>query len=227
MGARAALGAFVLFSSVLLVGTSLTSCESRPEVNDLYRNERIYQRPRYVASLPVDRAVFVMPIADDRDQRRPDAVEATYPRKPMPEELWDRPVLQMLDDVIREALVEAKVVARLDDTVPPAAETLVVAPKLIDLRGFLEEQPTGRCTLATFALRVVVSGPAAADGTREVLLDQSYEQSVGSQVARVPMPVPELIGKIVRETLTRVLTDFDRSNVTRSGLPLVTPPKAK
>lgn len=221
--ARLALAGLALLSSMS------GGCASGNDVLDLRVNDQLYRAPRYRARLPVDRAVFVVPIADLRDQRPADASAPIWPRRPMPEELWARPVPEMIDDLLRDALLRSELVTAIDDAVPPKAETLLVTPRLLDLRGFLEEQPTGRCTLATLALQIIVLGPAATDGTRATLFDRSYEQSVGTQVSRAPLPIPELYGRMLHDALARALAELDRSNVTRSGLPLVdlSAPQAK
>lgn len=216
IGSRRA-AAFAALSSWLV----LAGCASQRDALDLAHNDKLYRTPRYQARLPVDRAVFVAPIADERDKRAADAAAPMWPRRPMADELWDRSIPEMLDDVLRDALRDSGVVARIDDTVPPADATLLVTPRLHDLRGYLEEQPAGRCTLATLSLQIVVLGPADAAGVREALFDRTYDQSIGTQVSRVPMPVPELYGRIVHDALARALLEIDRSNVTRSGLPLV------
>ena len=127
--------------------------------------------------------------------------------------------------------------ARAHTATPPTASQCATPAPIVyrpprtfaDLRGFLEEQPTGRCTLATLALQIIVLGPAATDGTRATLFDRSYEQSVGTQVSRAPLPIPELYGRMLHDALARALAELDRSNVTRSGLPLVdlSAPQAK
>ncbi|MFO1051787.1 MAG: hypothetical protein U1F36_06200 [Planctomycetota bacterium] len=212
-GARAACAVVAL--SLLL----LSSCASKPEVLDLAHNERLYQPPRYHARLPADRPALLLPVDDQRHKQPADASAPHWPRRPMPEELWARPIPEMVDDLLRRSLADSGVVAQLDTRVPPAAEVIVVQPVLLDARGYLEEQAAGRCTLSSFTLKLVVSSPAAADGTRATIFEQTYEQSAGSQVTRSPTPIPELLGRCVRDAIARVLADLDRNNVGRSGLP--------
>lgn len=214
MWARAVSGAFVLFLSIV------SACASRPAPLDLAENEQIYRAPRYVTRVPVDRAAFLLPIADERDARPADASAPAFPRRPMPEELWARPIPEMLDDVLHDGLLRAGLVAAIDTRVPPAPEVILVEPFLLDARGFLEEQIAGRCTLATLAIRVVVSSPADASGKRELWFDETYEQSAGTQPTRSPTPIPELMGRALYDAMKRFMSDFDRSNVARSGLPI-------
>jgi hypothetical protein len=216
--ARARMRSRSFSSFALSIVAALAGCAAKPEPIDLGANPKLFTPPGYRARLPADKVVCLLPMVDERGARPREAAVSAWPQRHMPQEAWARPMPNMLDDAFRQSLLAAGLVAKVDDTIPPAPTTLLITPHLLDARGILEERTNGRATLAGLSIRIEVQGPAATDGTRAVLFDQTYEQSAGSNVARAPLPIPKLTAKVLHDLMLRFLSDFDRSNVARSGL---------
>lgn len=197
---------------------ALAGCAAKPEPVDLGANPKLFTPPGYRARLPADKVVCLLPIVDERGSRPREAAVSAWPQRHMPQEAWARPMPMMLDDAIRQSLLAAGLVAAIDDKIPPSPSSLLITPHLLEARGILEERTNGRATLAGLSLRFEVQGPATPEGTRAVIFDQTYEQSAGSNVARAPLPIPKLTAKVLNDLMLRFLSDFDRSNVARSGL---------
>jgi hypothetical protein len=51
-----------------------------------------------------------------------------------------------------------------------------------------------------------------------VLLEETFEQTVGTEVEPRPLRVPAVFGLALRQVLTRVVARLDAGNFTRTGL---------
>lgn len=196
------------------------SCASQSDKLDLARNEKLYHAPKYRAKVPADRTAFVAPVVDERGQAAVEEATGPYPMRWMAEGYWERPLPEMIDDCLRDALAKTAVFASLQDAPPPDPAGLVVEPFLIEARAGQEERLFGRRSLGTVSLRLVVHGPAAADGTREVLLEETFEQTVGTDISPQPQRVPAVLGRALEQAIARIVARIDQSNVARSGMPV-------
>ncbi len=198
---------------------TLAACASAgTDDRDLATNPSLYQSPGYKSQLPPDRAVFVAPMLD---QRRPPAIEAaTGPSivTHMPEGKWTRSLPVMIDEVLRKELGSSGVVAAV---LPQARnDALVIKPTLVVGACGAQEHVAGRRSFAEIGIKIVVLGPADANGKRTPLHDHLYGHAQVSEIEMSPVPAPNLMGMTLRTTLAQLLAGIDQSNVARSGVPL-------
>jgi hypothetical protein len=198
---------------------AVTACSTPQNEIDLATNRNLYTAPNHRARVPADRSAFVAPVVDARGTAVVEAAAGPYPTRWMPEGYWQRPLPEMLHDCLCDAFEQSGVFAGLEQTPPPGPATLIVEPSLVEAMAGQEERVFGRRSLATLGLRIVIHGPAAADGTRPVLLDEQYDQSVGSDVAPQPPIVPKVFGLAVSQAIARILAAIDQGNLARSGMP--------
>ncbi|MEY2980894.1 MAG: hypothetical protein RL562_1121 [Planctomycetota bacterium] len=196
----------------------LSGCATKSDAFDLAENERLFLPPAFVATVSADRPLFVGPVVDARTPVTIVEASGPYPTYWMPDSTWDRPLGPMLHDCLTESLRRSKVASRVDVQAPPAREAVLLEVSLVEGRAGQEEREFGRRSLASIGLRVVVRGPADADGTRAVLLEETFEQTVGTEVEPRPLRVPAVFGLALRQVLTRVVARLDAGNFTRTGL---------
>jgi len=210
--ARRGACALVLFASLS------AGCANEPDSFDLAENERLFVPPTFVATVSADRPLFVGPVVDARTPVA--VVEATgpYPTYWMPDSTWDRPLGPMIHDCLTESLRRSRVASSVDVEAPPRRDAILLEVSLVEGRAGQEEREFGRRSLASVGLRVLVHGPEAADGARPLLLDETFEQTVGTEVEPRPLRVPAVFGLSLRQVLTRVVARIDAGNFTRTGL---------
>ncbi len=202
----------------VLVALLLVGCATKRDAFDLAQNERLFMPPTFVATVSADRPLFVGPVVDARTPVSVVEAAGPYPTYWMPESTWDRPLGPMIHDCLTESLRHSRVSASVDVDAPPARDAVLLEVSLVEARAGQEEREFGRRSLASVALRIVVRGPVGADGTRPLLLEESFEQTVGTDVEPRPMRVPAVFGLALRQVLTRVVARLDAGNFTRTGL---------
>lgn len=201
----------------------LCSCQGlalfkEPDIIDLGKNAKLYVPPQYVVQVGVDREAFLAPLVDGRDGSVPMDAKGPYPITWMPDSIWARPPILMLDGLCTEAVEQAGLFAATTRSTPVAAETLVFRPTLLRFLGGDEEQVAGRRSLARVAIRFEVLGPIGTDGERPVLFDETFEAETGTSVQLDPVHPPAVVGAAVSRVLHQALAAIDQSNVARSGL---------
>jgi len=153
-----------LTSSVFLIAV-LGGCASAPNpVHDLATNDDMYVDTGYRAAHKQARTAYVKPLLDRRKRLTDDA---TYPRTYTRDQFWERPVGEMLDDLVQREIREAGIFREVCDD--EASADWVIEPVLLGFNGYVEERPVGRRTIGetTFHLRVL--GKPDKNGKREVL----------------------------------------------------------
>lgn len=200
------LGLFAL----LLLG----ACKTAPKM-DLAENETLYVPTGYRCSIAVDREAFLTPFTDERS-----ALEeaSSSPVVYVDDGRWHRLPARMLDDVLARELSEAKLFTAVVGQ--PKPETLIIKPSIASWRGGITEEVTGRASFAQVGLRLVVLGPAAADGHRRTLFDEKFMHIQASEIAMIPRSPMQLFGMATRNAMVKALAAIDQSNVARSMVPL-------
>jgi hypothetical protein len=201
-----------------LVLVAVAGCKSTGSSADLAWNPNIYRSAAFVSKLPGDLPAFVAPVADER---RPEALPAKIGSSPViydADGRWERPVHEMVDDVLRQELATSLLFTQLTDRPDPCG--LVIKPSLVTFATGAMEFIEGGSSMAEVALRLKVYGPQEASGKRSLLHDQIYGDRQQSAITMMPTNTFVLAGKAVRNAMGRVLAGLDGSNVARSGVPL-------
>ncbi len=205
---------FLLLPALL----AAASCATPNHAADLATNEILYTDVPFTTKAPGDRAVFVAPMVDARDGRALPAHDKGFPIQYAADDFWERPVPQMIGDV----LVRQLAASGLFTTVAEHAsrDALVLKPALTTFVGGATEAISGARTFAEVALEVQVLGPADADGKRAVLHRQVYGNRQLSALALKPVSPYRLYGRALQLAVAKLLTGLDGSNVARSNVPL-------
>ena len=198
------------------LGLAFAGCQTSNGL-DLGKNTELYSSPGYRSKLPGDRAVFVAPLRDERNANPP-SEEGPYPIRYMSDRVWERPLAEMVNEILIEELNQSKVFREILSR--PTSESLVLMPSLVQMRGGQQEMVEGARSLVVIAIRVQIHGPANENGDRALLLDQTYSDRQGSPVSFRPPTIVSLTGVSLRYTMANLVSGLDQSNVARSGVPL-------
>jgi hypothetical protein len=201
----------------LLVVLLPAACATN-ETADLARNELLYVDVPFVTKSPGDRALLVLPTDDVRD-RTPLPTEAHgFPIIYGGDDFWERPVPEMVSDVLVRQLQSSGIFATVSAEATPGA--LVLKPTLESFLTGANVAISGSRSFAEVGLRLQVLGPADSQGKRAVLHDQLYGNRQLSELERSPVSPFRLIGRALQISMGKALAGLDRSNVGRSSVPL-------
>jgi hypothetical protein len=208
----------------LLTLTLLGACASTTQVPDLGSNEQLYRDLGFVSKVPGDRAVFLAPLVEARrDQVRP-ASQGGFPIAYDSDDHWNRPVRDMIEDVLQRELTCSHVFGSI--LPQPLPDALVLVPWLTNFETGCVELDVGARSLAEIGLRVQVYGAMDDNGQRPLLHDQLYSDRQASSPAMVPLSTFVLAGVALRHTMQHLVAGLDGSNVSRTGMPPTTPAEA-
>ncbi len=196
------------------------ACQSSKDQMDLAVNPTLYTSPGYHARMPADRPAFMPPIVDDRGSSTPEEASGPFPVTWMPDSYWDRPVVEMVDDTLREELKDSGVFSSIEDTPPPSPDAVVVQVEMTRARCGLEEQAAKRRSMAELTVNVTVRGPVDASGGRDVIWQKEFHEVTASDLLIRPPVVPSMFGRVTQRVVARVVAALDESNVGRSGVPI-------
>jgi hypothetical protein len=197
----------------------LAACQAPRQVADFARNDLFYRDTGFVTKAPGDRAAFVAPVVDARAPAELPTQDRGFPILYGGDELWDRPVGEMLAEVLQRELHASGLFAGTAER--PRPDGLVVLPTLQTFTLGVVEGVTGGRSFAEVAFRLQVFGPAAGDGERPILHDKVYADKQTSDLALKPPSPYVLLGRALQRSLGRALTGLDGSNVARSHVPVV------
>ena len=202
----------------LLMVLLAVACATTNETADLAKNELLYVDVPFLTKAPGDRALFVAPLADVRDQV-PLPVEAHgFPIVYGGDEFWERPVPEMLGDVLVRQLQSSGLFATVSQQGTPGA--LVLKATVENFVTGANVAVSGSRSFAEVGLRLQVLGPADSEGKRAVLHDQIYANRQLSSLELNPVSPFRLIGRALQISMSKALAGLDRSNVGRSSVPL-------
>jgi hypothetical protein len=174
------MGGIRIFASAALAVVGFMSCESTDRI-DLAHNAYIYRSPEYKAPRRAAETVFIQPLKDLRVA--PDRASGSGYRAVYSDDDWDRPVPVMVEELLVDEIDRAGIYGGISigDQGHPRAGDIVIEPSLLAMYR-MSERPVGpsgvemRRTVASTALRLRVSGPVDASGSRPVLLDEVFHQ---------------------------------------------------
>jgi hypothetical protein len=199
---------------LLLFGVA---CSTTSYVADLAKNDLFYADVPFVTKAPGDRPVFVAPVADARDPSKLPTVERGFPIVYGGDDFWERPVPEMVGEVLQRQLERSHLFAALQERAAP--EALVLKPTLLAFTTGRVEGMSGQRSLAEFSLRVQIHGPVGCDGKRPVLHEQIYLAQQTSPQELNPTSPYRLIGRAAQAAIGKLLTQLDGSNIARSEVP--------
>ena len=205
--------------AALLALPFVVACQSITpnETPDFAKNDSFYVDVPFQTKAPGDRSVFVAPIADARDLSKLPATERGFPITYGPDDFWERPVGEMVGDVLVRQLQQSKLFTQV--TAAASADALVLKPTLVDFVAGATEAMSGSRSFAEVGVRVQILGPAGADGDRAVLHDQVYRNRQVTPVEVMPVHPLRLVGRALQVTMHKTMTGLDGSNVARSHVP--------
>lgn len=215
MGVKAHLPRSSLFLASLL---GCASCMTSSQVADFARNDLFYVDVPFHTKAPGDVPVFVAPLVDARGAAVLPTHDHGFPISYSGDEFWERPVAEMMGDVLVRQLAASQLFPAVVDQ--PTPQGLVVKPSLVTFVGGSTEAISGSRTFAEVGLRVQVFGPAGSDGKRPVLHEQTYGNRQMSPLELNPVSPYRLFGRAMQATMAKLLAGLDGSNVARSGVPI-------
>ncbi|MFM1872103.1 MAG: hypothetical protein RL398_1525 [Planctomycetota bacterium] len=205
----------VLFSA-LVAGLVACGTPSTKTV-DFAKNPKILADQPFVTGRPGDRAVFLAPVADLRSNRMPTR-EGAFPVVYAPDAAWDRPIAEMVGEVLSRELGESGVFGGLLDRATPDA--VVIQPQLVSFCMGTIENLQGARTVAEFAVNLKVYGPAGADGERPLWFERLYGDRQVTEPQLVPDNMFFVAGSTIARSVTKMMVSLDGTNVGRHGVPL-------
>jgi hypothetical protein len=197
---------------------ALSGCQSQRHVADFAENELFYVDLEWRTKAPGDRAAFVLPVVDARDTAQLPIAERGFPIRYGGDDFWERPVAEMLGDVLARQFAASALFTSVQDHA--SHDALLVRPVLQRFHNGAIEDMSGSRSFAEIALSIQVLGPAGADGKRAVLHEQVYGTRQLTQNEINPTSSYLVVGRALRQTMQKVLTGLDGSNVARSAVPI-------
>ncbi|HEX5051620.1 MAG TPA: hypothetical protein VFZ65_07610 [Planctomycetota bacterium] len=212
---------FPLRSLSLALAVLAASCASMNTKADLAENELLYVDVPFLTKAPGDRALFVAPLVDVRDRQVLPTDERGFPIAYGGDDFWDRPVVDMVGDVLVRQLRGSGLFAAVVDQATP--DVLVLKPTLVSFTTGQTEAISGSRSFAEVNLQLQVLGPAGADGQRAVLFEQSCKNRQVSELELNPVSPFRLVGHALQMSMSKALSSLDGSNVGRRNVPLAAP----
>ena len=200
------------------------ACSTTDYTADFATNAHFYQDVPFRTAAPGDVAVFVAPVQDRRDVAQLPKHQRGFPIQYGTDTFWERPVTEMVSEILGRQLEGSAIFARRVDQAGP--ETVVLIPSLVTFAVGAKEGMAGAMTFAEVGLRVEVLGPVGEDGERPRWLDQVYGHRQSTELQVQPVSPYLLVGPALQVTMSTALAGLDGSNVARSSVPVATPAAA-
>lgn len=207
---------FRLFA--LLLPLAAVGCSAFNYHADFANNSRLYADVPFRTKAPGDRAAFVAPVKDGRGATPLPTHDHGFPITYGKDEFWERPVVEMLSDVLQRQLADSRLFAGVVDQATP--ESVLVKPTLVAFMPGEMEGISGATSFAEVAVKVEVLGPAAADGSRPLWHEQLYRDRQVSDQSLNPTSPYRLICRALQRTVAQMLGSLDGANVARSNVPV-------
>ncbi|MFN3240950.1 MAG: hypothetical protein ACE37K_05485 [Planctomycetota bacterium] len=204
--------------SLVLFAALLSGCGAFDYTADLATNELFYADVPFVTKAPGDVPVFVAPIKDERDGSVLPLHERGFPIQYGTDDFWERPVADMISEVLDRQLERSELFGGFVDQATP--ETIILKPSLVMFTVGAKEGMAGSLTFAEVGLRIEVLGPAAADGERPLWHDHVYGNRQRTELQVKPVSPYRLIGRALQITMSNAMSGLDGSNVARSNVPV-------
>lgn len=206
----------------LLLPTLLfAACAAGNYRADLAQNDVLYRDVGFRTKAPGDRTVFVAPGVDARAAEALPDHEGNFPIVYGGDEFWDRPVADMVTDVLVRELADSGLFATVTDTA--SADVLVLQPSVVHFVAAAKQGLSGAASFAEVGLQLTVWGPSVGGAERRKLWEQTFTGANGSDFAVKPPSPYRLVGRALQQAMGRALAGLDGSNVGRSSVPIHLP----
>lgn len=193
------------------------ACASTNETVDLATNELLYVDVPFATKAPGDREVFVAPIVDAREGTVLPVQERGFPISYGSDDFWERPVREMVGDVLVRQVEGSQLFAKVADKATPQA--VVIKPVLVAFTTGATEAISGSRSFAEVGLKLQVLGPADGTGERALLLEQTFANRQVSALEVNPVSPYRLVGRALQLSMQKLLAGLDGSSVGRSDVP--------
>lgn len=210
---KSTLSAVAALVPLLLAG----ACATTNETADLAKNELLYVDVPYTTKAPGDREVFIAPVADVRGDTPLPAAERGFPISYGSDDFWERPIAEMVGDVLVRQVQDSGLFTKVADKATPQA--IVIKPMLVAFTTGATEAISGSRSFAEVGLKLQVYGPADGLGARAVLLEQTFGNKQLSSLEVNPVSPYRLIGRALQLSMQKLLVGLDGKNVSRSAVP--------
>jgi len=207
-----------------LCAAMLGGCGAFDYTADFATNELFYADVPFRTKAPGDVAVFVTPIQDARDGTVLPLHERGFPIQYGTDDFWERPIADMVSDVLDRQLEDSDLFAEFVEQAGP--DTVILKPTLVMFTVGAKEGMAGSMTFAEVGLRIEVLGPQAEDGERPLWHDHVYGNRQRTELQIKPVSPYRLIGRALQITMSNTLSGLDGSNVARSNVPVELPENA-
>ena len=209
-----------LVRALLLGSFSLlaAACGTLNYTADFSNNELFFADVPFRTKAPGDRQVFVAPLTDERGGTVLPLHERGFPIRYGNDDFWERPVCEMLTEVIERHLTNSELCPAVETEAAP--NVLIMKPTLVMFTVGSKEAMAGSATFAEVGLRIQVFGPADANGERPLWHDCAYGNRQMSEFDVKPVSPYRLIGRALQLTMSKALAGLDGSNVGRSNVPV-------
>jgi len=204
---------------VLLSSLVAAACTIPNETADFATNELLYVDVPFATKSPGDREVFVAPVADARESTVLPTQERGFPISYGSDDFWERPIGEMMADVLQRQLEDSQLFAKVVDR--PSPQALLIKPTLVAFTTGATEAISGSRSFAEVGLKLQVLGPADAQGARPMLMEQTFGNRQLSSLEVNPVSPYRLVGRALQLSMQKALTGLDSSNVGRSNVPSV------
>jgi len=202
----------------LLLLPLATGCTVTNETADFAKNDVLYVDVPFATKSPGDRELFVAPIVDKRDPSVLPTQDRGFPIVYGDDDFWERPVREMLADVLQRQLSDSHLFGTVVDQ--PGPSTLLLKPTLVTFTLGATEAMSGRRSFAEVGLKLQVMGPADGTGQRALLFDQTYSSRQLSPLELNPVSPYRLVGRALQQSMSKLLAGLDGSNLGRSNVPI-------
>ncbi len=202
----------------LLLLPLAAGCAVPNETADFAANELLYSDVAFATKAPGDRDLFVAPIVDVHDQVVLPTQDRGFPIVYGGDDFWERPVREMLADVLQRQLTDSHLFARLVEQ--PAPSTMILKPTLVTFSLGATEAMSGRRSFAEVGIQLQVLGPADNTGDRPVVFDQIYRSRQMSELELNPISPYRIVGRALQQSMSKALGGLDGSNLGRSNVPI-------
>lgn len=203
---------------ISLLAVTAASCSSFDYTADFSTNQLLFVDVDFRTKAPGDRQVFVTPLKDERGGTILPLHERGFPIRYGNDDFWERPVAEMLIEVLERHLTNSELFPALKSQA--GCEDLILKPTLVMFTVGSKEAIAGSATFAEVGLRVQVFGPENEQGERPLWHDCAYGNRQMSEFAVKPVSPYRLIGRALQLTLSKTLAGLDSSNVGRSHVPV-------
>jgi len=203
---------------LVLLGLVFASCSAFNYTADFATNELFFVDVPFQTKAPGDRKVFVTPLKDERGSQVLPLHERGFPIQYGNDDFWERPVPEMLTEVLERHLANSLLFPEVTRQASPGC--LILKPSLVSFTVGAKEAMAGSMSFAEVGLRIEVLGPADEDGRRPLWHDQVYGNQQVSEFGVHPVSPYRLIGRALQLTMTTTLSGLDGSNVGRSQVPV-------